>query len=135
MAQDVGQAEMSASAAGDYMSNSLGRLLNRRSLLLMAFAAISTLTLQEWVGSATIYSREFENRRTEAHGFVLNNQLPPEGTWSSRGMNGTNIRIGVVYLAAGLHRASGLRLATLYKAIDSVAMVLSTLLLSALLAR
>ncbi|MEJ7813226.1 MAG: hypothetical protein WKG32_22640 [Gemmatimonadaceae bacterium] len=100
-----------------------------RGLALLALAAVLTLVLQEWVGSTTIYGESYEPRRLAMHGYILNNTLPRGVSWDSLGSNGTNIRIGVVYIAEAAHELSGLPLLKVYHAIDSVALFVALILL------
>jgi hypothetical protein len=107
-----------------------------RMLFLFGLAATLTLTLQEWIGERTIYSAEMMEAREVAHAAIYTNHLPPGvRTWDSIGMNGVNIRIGVVALAELLHRVSGARVGHVYHVIDSVALFTSFVLLFLFLRR
>lgn len=105
-----------------------------RALVLIALAATATLILQEWVGEATIYSAEMMDRRAELHDALITNELPPGTTWRDFGSNGANIRLASVRLAEWTDRFTPLDLRQAYKAIDSVFLFLSIILLFGLLA-
>lgn len=118
------------------VSNAVARLLEARIVCLLLLCATLTLTLQEWVGDSTIYASSWVAAREEAHAALLHNRLPPgAASWDAVGMNGANVRIGVVYLAELGHRLSGLRVTHVYHLIDSIALFCSFLLLFAFLRR
>jgi len=114
----------------------LARVLDVRVVFLVLLCATLTLVLQEWVGDSTIYAERWVAAREEAHAALLHNRLPAGApSWESVGMNGLNVRVGVVYLAEGIHRVSGIRVVHVYHLIDSAALFASFLLLFVLLAR
>jgi hypothetical protein len=105
-----------------------------RTLLFVALAATVTLIMQEWVGEATIYGSAMMDRRAELHQALMSNEPPPGATWRDLGSNGANIRIAAVRLAEWTVRYTPLDLRQAYKAIDSVFLFLSLVLLFVLLA-
>lgn len=99
------------------------------AVMACALAASITITMQAWIGSATIYSAQVADRRAEMHAYVLHNQLPPGVSWSELGANSSNIRVATVYFAEGVHRATGADVATIYRYLDTLALWASLLLL------
>lgn len=93
-----------------------------RVALLVILAGMLTLTLQRWVGNATIYAEKFEEKRLRMHNAILHNESPPEG-WHVSGADRTNVRIFTVYLAEGLHRATGVSVLRAYLILDTVALL------------
>jgi hypothetical protein len=59
----------------------------------------------------------------------VENRLPAGVTWSSFGGNGSNIRVGAVYLAEAAHRLTGARVATAYFVLDTVTLFCALLIL------
>lgn len=108
------------------------RMLSR--LLLVVLAGVITLVEQGWVGRSTIYTDAARDRVRTAHLALLENH-PPAGapTWNAVGLNGTNVRVGAVLLAEGVHRVTGRDYAQIYRYVDSVALFLTLLLLPRLL--
>jgi hypothetical protein len=119
--------------AGGASEHSVIPMHARRAVLLVILSSTITLTLQGWVGTATIYSPQNAARRLAAHEILLHNRLPEGRTWTSIGSNSANVRIATVYLAEGVHRVTGLPLAHVYWGIDSLALFASLLLLFGLL--
>jgi hypothetical protein len=100
-----------------------------RVLLLVVLTGSLTLAHQYWVGGATIYDAALEARRAAIHEYILHNKVPIGVRWSSLGANGTNIRIGAVFLAEAVHQATGVRIHLAYKILDTVALFGTLLLL------
>ena len=98
-------------------------------VLLIALCGVLTLTMQSSVGGLSIYSESVEARRLQAHDTILNNQLP-DGveSWNSLGANGTNIRIGAVYLAEAMTQMFGISVIHSYWFIDTISLFLALLL-------
>ena len=65
-------------------------------VLLVILSAVVTLVLQGWVGTATIYSSQYDAQHLAAHEILLHNRLPEGRTWTSMGGNGDNVRIATV---------------------------------------
>lgn len=93
-----------------------------RTIALLGLSAAITLTMQVWVGSATIYSPEYQPRRERVHDLILHNTPPTVTDWSIIGANSTNIRVGSVYLAEAIHRVTGVTVARAYWLIDTLAL-------------
>ena len=91
----------------------------RAVLLLAAFAAVATLSLQAWLGPATIYSLELEPKRMALHQAILTNTPPPSG-WAAVGAASLNIRVTAVYAAEVVHNLSGLSVNRAYWLLDTV---------------
>ena len=106
-----------------------------RVLALAVWAASTTLIMQTWVGNSTIYKPELSPLIVETHRTILENRIPPGETWSDRGLNTTNIRVGTVFLVEGAHRATGMPVPKLYRLLDTVMLFASLLLLMVLLRR
>ena len=98
-------------------------LISRRvigaTVLLWIFASI-TIGLQFWVGEKTIYADTLEIRREELHRAILENKAPGGKTWAAAGAASIQKRVAIVYLAEGLHQASGLTTGKVYKILDSL---------------
>src|SRR5215510_326490 len=92
-----------------------------RATLLVILAAMLTVTLQQWTGRLSIYSDALAEKRLILHDAILHNRRPPEG-WHEVGADRTNVRIFTVYLAEGLHRATGTSILTAYKLIETLAL-------------
>lgn len=88
--------------------------------LLLWFCATLSIGLQYWVGDTTIYSKELEARREAFHTGILTNQPPGGERWGASGGVTTQKRVGVVFLAEWLHKASGVAVGKVYKAIDTL---------------
>lgn len=99
-------------------------------LLLLALCGVLTLTMQSAAGNLSIYSEAVEARRLQAHETILHNQLP-DGveSWGELGANGTNIRIGAVYLAEAMHQTLGISVIHSYWFIDTISLFLALVLL------
>ena len=98
---------------------------SRRALQLAALLGLSaaiTLTTQVWVGGATVYSPELKDRRERLHQIILENRAQSPGEKRALGVNTTNIRIGTVYAAEAIHRATGLSISRVYRVMDTVAL-------------
>lgn len=92
----------------------------RRTILLLVTTGIVSLLSTKWVGGVTIYAKEMEEKRLFVHTAVVENRLPEGRTWESYGSNALNIRIAVPYAVDALHRATGVGILALYRAIDLV---------------
>lgn len=93
-----------------------------KSLSLVALLwvlACVTIGLQSWVGDATIYSKQLESQREQFHFGILKNEAPGGAGWSAVGAKSIQKRVGIVYLAEGLRRVSGLPVGKVYKLLDS----------------
>jgi len=98
--------------------------LNSRCVLsvaaLASLCAFVTISLQAWIGDATIYSQSMEAKRKILHQAILTN-IPPGGErWGSIGAASTNLRIGSVFLAETVRGMTGLTLHNTYRVLDSV---------------
>ena len=102
--------------------------------LLWLLMSIS-LALQSWVGDATIYSQANEAPRAALHQAILDNQPPGGKTWAEWGALSVQKRVGVVYLAEGVRKATGLRIGAVYKLIDTAFLMLALVALFAYLRR
>ena len=80
----------------------------RNLALLIWLLATITIGLQSWVGDQTIYSRSLEQKREELHFGILTNEAPGGGSWGAVGALSIQKRVGVVYLAEGLRKLTGL---------------------------
>lgn len=105
----------------------------RIAFLLLA-SAMLVAGLQYFLGAQTIYHAQLREKRSDVHERIVANQ-PPEGGWTSIGQNGTNIRIGTVYLAEALRRVSGVPVHIAYRVMDTVALFAALPLLFVLLRR
>lgn len=83
----------------------------------VVLAGVVSVVMASYVGDLTVYSQEAAGARLQAHEWIVGNQQPPGG-WDAHGMNGTNIRIGVPYLAEAAHSWTGAPLLRIYKGID-----------------
>jgi hypothetical protein len=88
-------------------------------LVFAVLAAVVTLALQAWVGTATIYAPGLEDKRSQFHQAILTN-TPPDKGWAAVGAASLNIRVAVVYAAEAVHQAAGLSVARAYWLIDTV---------------
>jgi len=82
-------------------------------------AVVITLTLQSWVGPASIYAPEREAKRAQLHEAILTN-TPPAAGWAAIGAAALNIRVTAVYAAEAVHRSTGLSVGRAYWVLDSV---------------
>jgi len=89
-------------------------------LLLVLTAGSITIGLQSSVGNTTIYAKDLEQRRAELHDAILANKAPGGKSWDAVGAATTNLRVGVVYLAEGIRKTSGLSLNKVYFLLDAV---------------
>lgn len=90
-----------------------------RLLLLVWLLGSITITLQAYVGHATLYSPELGARREALHRAILLNQEPGGLRWDDAGAKSMYLRVGAVYLAEALHRLTGLDLGTVYLLTDT----------------
>jgi hypothetical protein len=82
-------------------------------LLILTIGSI-TIGLQSGVGNVTIYAKELEQKREDLHHAILANEAPGGKSWAAAGAATTNLRVGVVYLAEGIRKTSGLSLSKVY---------------------
>ena len=122
-------------AAGGFRSNALaresvGRIPRRvlRRILLVGLVGTATLTLQQWLGDVTVYQPINRTKAEVLHTSILANQPPAGLAWDSLGANGTNIRVGAVFLAESVHRVLGLSVPRTYLLLDSFFLALGLLL-------
>ena len=114
-------------------SASLARSL--RVIALIVWAGSTTLIMQQWIGSATIYRPELAPQIEATHQAIVDNRIPPGESWDALGLNTTNIRVGTVFLTEGIHRATGLAIPKIYRALDTIMLFASLLLLVVFLHR
>lgn len=88
-----------------------------------------TIGLQSWIGDQTIYSKSLEQKREELHFGILANRAPGGASWGAVGALSIQKRIGVVYLAEGIRKLTGLAVGKIYKLLDSVFLFVSLLCL------
>ncbi len=88
-------------------------------LLVWLLGAI-TVALQSWIGDRTIYARDLEQKREALHFGILANEAPGGKGWRAVGALSIQQRVGVVYLAEGIRRVSGLSVRNVYKVLDSI---------------
>lgn len=99
------------------MQGSKGRL---GIVLLLWLVGSITVGLQAFVGHATLYSKDLEEKRLLLHESVLSGQPPAGQNWDSAGALSMNVRVGVFYLAEGIHRMTGLSISIVYVLLDTV---------------
>jgi hypothetical protein len=104
-----------------------------RRILFVGLVGAATLTLQQWIGDATIYLPENRARAEVLHRSILENRPPAGMNWDSLGANGTNIRVGAVFTAEAVHRITGLTVARSYLALDTICLFIALLLFGRLL--
>ncbi len=113
--------------------------INSRSLLrktvLLWLVAVIVISLQTWVGDATIYAQDVEAPRKAMHEAILTQRLPDGRTWADWGALSMQKRVGVVYMAETIRRATQWRIGTVYKLIDTVFLFIALLALFAYLRR
>ncbi len=91
------------------------------------------LVLQGWIGSITIYAPAVQEQRGVLHEAILSNTPPAGKSWSAVGGRGTNVRVASVYVAEGLHRATGVSVSSSYRLLDTLYLLASLLLVYAYL--
>jgi hypothetical protein len=109
----------------------------RRALRRIVFVGLigaATLTMQQWLGDVTIYQPVNRERAEILHRSILANSPPAGLAWDSLGANGTNIRVGAVFLAEGVHRVVGLSVARTYLLLDTIFLAIGLLLFARFLA-
>ena len=106
-----------------------------RRALLVAWAAIVTITMQSWIGGATIYRAEYAERVAMAHRAIVANRPPDGVSWTAAGLNSTNIRVGVPFAVEALSRSTGVGVIRLYRLVDTAALFAALVLLAVLLRR
>jgi hypothetical protein len=89
-------------------------------LALLWLALTVTVGLQSWVGDRTIYAQALEARREALHQAILVNKAPYGRTWAEAGALSIQKRVGVVYVAEGVHRLAGLSIGASYKLLDTI---------------
>ncbi len=114
--------------------NPVARHRALRRVLFIGLAGAATLTLQQWVGDATIYLPENRAKAEVLHRAIIENHPPAGLTWDSLGANGTNIRIVSVFIAEGVHRTTGVSVARSYLSLDTLYLFVALLLFGRLLA-
>lgn len=97
--------------------------------LLMWLLMTITVGLQSWIGDQTIYSKNLEQKREELHFGILANRAPGGASWGAVGARSIQKRIGVVYLAEGIRKLTGLAVGQIYKLLDSFFLFVSLLCL------
>lgn len=117
------------------MPLSASQVRSLRVIALVAWAGTTTLIMQQWIGSATIYKAELAPRIEATHQAIVDNRVPTGERWDALGLNTTNIRVGTVFLAEGIHRATGLAIPKVYRHLDTIMLFASLLLLVAFLGR
>lgn len=105
----------------------------REQLFVGLYAIVITLTVQGFVGSQTLYKKDYEQARLLLHHAILTNTPPEPGGWSSLGANATSVRILIVYLADTVSRATGAGVLGVYRIIDHVCLSAALFLLFLLL--
>jgi hypothetical protein len=100
-----------------------------RTAITVAWAASITFTMQFWVGRSTIYRPELNDRIADAHEAILHNRVPDGSSWTTYGLNSTNIRVGSVFIAEGISRVSGWSAPTAYRMLDTLALFATLVLL------
>jgi hypothetical protein len=95
-------------------------LLERKLLVVGLIALSITLTLQGWVGSATIYAPGLRAKRDGAHAAIITNTSPDPRGWHHAGMRGNAIRVGVPFGIEWLARFTGRTPSTLYRMLDTL---------------
>src|SRR5687768_1556677 len=116
-----------ASISAADASRSSWRLTIRR-LAIVGLIGAATLTMQQRIGDVTICQPLNRAKAETLHRSILANQPPPGLTWDSLGANGTNIRLGAVLIAEGVHRAVGLSIPRSYLLLDTLYLALGLLL-------
>jgi hypothetical protein len=104
-------------------------------ILLFFISCVVALIQTNYVGSSTIYKEEWVKPRMLLHDAILNNEVPDGKTWRDLGANGTNLRVGVIYLAEFLSQSLNIHISTSYKYIDMISLVLAIMLIFKLLLR
>jgi hypothetical protein len=103
-------------------------------LLLVAFSFLISISMQHWIGKATIYNNKFEERSLKLHYAILNNKSPDGYTWFSfRASNSNNIRISIVMFAEFIHLITGSSINHIYFFIDTISIFFIIILLFAYL--
>lgn len=93
------------------------RLALARTAVFVLLSVFIALMNTKYVGEHTIYSGESREVRLRFHQNLLTNTAPPNG-WGAVGANGTNIRVGVVYVADAVSRLSGIDVLKVYRLLD-----------------
>lgn len=114
--------------------NGSSRYRAMRRLVFVGLVGAATLTMQQWIGDVTVYQSVNRAKAETLHRSILENRPPAGETWDSLGANGTNIRVGAVLIAEGVHRATGLSVARTYLLLDTFYLAVGLLLLARLLA-
>lgn len=99
-----------------------------RRILLVGLVGAATLTLQQWIGAVTIYQPVNRAKAETLHRSIIQNRPPAGLTWDSLGANGTNIRVGAVFITQGAHRVLGLTVARTYLLLDTLYLFVGLLL-------
>lgn len=102
--------------------------------MLIGLVGAATLTMQQWIGDVTIYQPLNRAKAETLHRSILDNRPPAGITWDSLGANGTNIRVGAVFIAEAIHRVVGLSVARTYLLLDTIYLLVGILLFARFLA-
>lgn len=105
-----------------------------RRILFVGLVGAATLTMQQWIGDVTIYHPVNRAKAEVLHRSILANAPPAGLAWDSLGANGTNIRVGAVFIAEGVHRVIGLSVPRTYLLLDTVFLAVGLLLFARFLA-
>lgn len=102
------------------MQASIANRWGGHRVALIALLAAIVIAMQWWVGDLTIYAPDLVTTRAAIHRAILDNEAPGGRLWSDLGGAGLNIRVGVVYLAEGVRRATDFPIGQIYKLLDTV---------------
>jgi len=94
-------------------------------VLLVWMLGTITVGMQTWLGDATIYSKSLEVKRETLHFAILENKAPGGESWAAIGALSIQKRVGVVYLAEGIRKNTGLAVGKIYKLLDSLFLFIS----------
>ena len=95
--------------------------------LLVCLVGALTLILQVWIGRPFIYSKPDQVR--QIHEALLTATPPPGKTWTELGINSGTARRGALELAQLGHESTGIDVAHVYFAMDTLFLFISILLL------
>ena len=89
--------------------------------------ATIVIGLQSWLGDQTIYSRALEEKREAFHFAILANEAPGGAGWGAVGALSVQKRVGVIYLAEGVRKFTGMAVGKVYKGLDTLFLFISLL--------
>jgi hypothetical protein len=115
-----------------------GRVILHLPLLIWfaCSAGTATLVLERWLAPPLIYQTEREPQRAQLREAILQNELPAGvERWRDLGAQGSEIRIGTIYLMEAVQRSTGLSATAAQRLIAVVSLFLSLLLLPIFLLR